>query len=119
MTPSSCCGLACLPGGAQGIVFLPLLKYLDSREENRLQFNVFIFVLNNAVSRLIVQQILREAEPGADPKPERLSEPRVRERSGAQASRGLAKDSSSPPHLALSKSGHLRGGSLRYQGIES
>lgn len=119
MTPSSCCGLACLQGCAQGIVFPSLLRYLDSREENRFQFNVFIFVLNNAVSRLIVKQILREVEPKADTARRGYQSHRVREGSGVQASVGLAQDSLSPPCLALSKSGHLWGESVRYQRIES
>lgn len=114
MTPSSCCcGLACLRGGALGIVFPSLLRNLDSREENKYQSNVFIFVLNNAVSRLIVKQILREVEPKAD------TNHRVRKETRAQLSIGLVQDSLSPPCLTLSKSGHLWGRALRYQRIES
>lgn len=80
MTPSSCCGLACLQCCVQGIAFPSLLRYLDSRDENRFQFNVFIFVLNNAVSRLIVKQILREVEPRADTNQERISKPQGQRR---------------------------------------
>lgn len=46
----------------------------------------FIFVLNNAVSKLIVKQILREVEPRADTGQERLSKPQLQGRSGAQPS---------------------------------
>lgn len=62
---------------------------MDSRGENRFQFTVFLFVLNNAVSRLIAKQILREVEPRAGTNQERIAKPQGQRRVWAQASIGF------------------------------
>lgn len=54
-----CCNLVSLP-------FLRTGRYLDSKVKTSLRLMFFIFVLNNAVSGLIVKQILQEAGPPAD-----------------------------------------------------